>query len=184
MAARRRAIVLKVTLLEVDPPVWRRFAVAATVTLPRLHGILQEVMGWQDCHLHQFFFGDECYGPTDPDWPSDMVEERGKRLSTLLARSGDGFTYEYDFGDGWRHRVEAVGDVDAATLDQLPVCLDGARACPPEDCGGTWGYEEFLDAIGDPAHEEHEGLLEWVGGGFDAEAFDRAAVNDLLRRAR
>lgn len=180
--ARRRALILKVSLLDVKPTVWRRFAVPASVTLPRLHTVLQDVMGWFECHLHQFFFGEECYGPTDPDWPSDMVEEKGRRLSRLLEKSGGKFIYEYDFGDGWRHVVKLVEEVDAATLDQLPTCLAGARACPPEDCGGPWGYAEFLAAIGDPRHAEHKSYLEWIGGEFDPEAFDPEQANAQLKR--
>lgn len=184
MAARLRAKILKVTLIDVEPAVWRRFAVPAAVTLPWLHTVLQDVMGWLDCHLHQFFFGEECYGPTDPDWPSDMIDEDGKRLSTLLKKCRGTFVYEYDFGDGWRHKIELVDDVDATTLDQLPICLDGARACPPEDCGGPWGYEEFLAAVRDSEHEEHESYLEWAGGEFDPERFDLDEVNALLKRER
>ena len=184
MPAKQRALPLKVTLLEVEPVVWRRFAVPSTVTLPRLHGVLQAVMGWSNCHLHQFRFGDACYGPTDPDWPSEMIEERGQRLGKLLHEAGGSFLYEYDFGDGWTHGVELAEDVDVAALAGLPTCIDGANACPPEDCGGSWGYEEFLAAIGDPKHEDHESLMEWIGGEFDPGAFDLEEVNAALRQLR
>ncbi len=136
-----RAIFLKVTLLEIQPAIWRRFAVPAWITLPGLHRVLQAAMGWEDYHLHSFSFGDVTYGPTDPDWPSAMIEERGKRLRKLLDESGGEFTYEYDFGDGWTHRVEVADPFE--TKSRLPVCFDGARACPPEDCGGPVGIREL-----------------------------------------
>ena len=130
--------------------------------------------------------GDTRYGEPDPEYDEgDVRDQRSVRLFEVAPRVNDSFVYEYDFGDGWEHlvlvekiltREEGAGD--------LPVCLAGVRACPPEDCGGVPGYESFLQAIGDPTHEEHGAMLAWVGGKFDPEAFDLRKVNRHLRRLK
>lgn len=173
----RRSIGLKVTLLDVEPPIWRTFVVPSSASLPALHRVLQIVMGWESCHLHCFRIGEKIYGEPDP-WRDDVIPEEGRRLHHFLPSHRE-IEYEYDFGDGWRHRVEVLQDFAPPGGREL-VCLDGARACPPEDCGGAWGYADFLDAIRDPKHERHAELQEWVGGSFDPEAFDRDAVNREL----
>ncbi len=177
---------LKISLLEIEPEIWRRLLVPRGVRLGRLHEIFQVAMGWTNSHLHAFRVGDTRYGEADPEFgEGDVQDERSVQLSDVAARVNDSFVYEYDFGDGWEHLVlvekilrpeEGVG--------HLPVCLAGARACPPEDCGGIPGYESFLQAIGDPTHEEHGAMLEWVGGKFDPEAFDLGKVNRQLRRLK
>ncbi len=177
---------LKITLLYVDPPIWRRILVPASFALPRLHRVFQEVMGWQDSHLHAFDIKDKCYvmsGIDDwGDFPDDIIED-GIRIANLLD-VGDTFLYRYDYGDGWEHLVvlEAISSVDSALLHA--VCLGGERACPPEDVGGTPGYQYFLEAIGDVSHEEHEDYLVWAGGSFDPEAFNLALANVGLQRVR
>jgi hypothetical protein len=90
-------------------------------------------------------------------------------------------SYTYDFGDNWEHTIQIEKVVDAEPGIRYPRCIDGKRACPPEDCGGAWGYGDFLKAIQDPKHSEHEEMTEWIGGEFDPEEFDLAAVNNGLR---
>jgi hypothetical protein len=145
-------------------------------------------MGWTNSHLHHFRVGERLYG--DPDLMRENFEAMGyedstrTKLSDILPRSGRRFRfgYDYDFGDGWRHEVLFEGCVQAERGKRYPVCVEGARACPPEDVGGTWGYEEFLEAVTDPEHEDHDGLLEWAGGSFDPELFDPAAATREMRR--
>jgi hypothetical protein len=173
---------IKVTLKGSKPPIWRRMQVTSETTLAQLHRILQRVMGWESYHLYQFVVGGMEYG--DPSMLEEMEGEDARRvtLATLVRGEQDTFLYEYDFGDGWDHelRIEKVLPFEAGK--RYPVCLTGKRACPPEDCGGIWGYAGFLDAIQDPQHPEHEEMLAWVGGEFDPEAFDRDKVNKELQR--
>jgi hypothetical protein len=172
---------LKVTLRYSKPPIWRRILERGDTTLARLHDILQVAMGWTDSHLHQFVVGTTSYGPVDPYNELDVENERSVRLSEVAPQAKARFTYEYDFGDGWLHQivVERVRPAEEGT--RYPVCVAGKRACPPEDCGGIWGYESFLESIRDPTHPEHADMLAWAGGSFDPEAFDLEDVNRQLR---
>jgi hypothetical protein len=174
---------LKITLRFIRPPVWRRVQVASDITLAKLHRIIQATMGWYDCHLHQFIVGETYYGVPDPDDRS-VKDEKKVRLNQVLSKPGRKIVYEYDFGDGWEHAIvlEKVLSIDSKARG--PLCLDGARACPPEDSGGTGGYENFLAAIRDPDHEEHEQMLEWIGGEFDPEEFHLDLVNRELKTIR
>jgi hypothetical protein len=173
---------LKVTLCDIEPPIWRRFQIAGDTNLAQLHRILQITMGWEDYHLHQFDVGGVQYGVPESDvFGSGLKNEQTVAL-TEIALEGDTFHYEYDFGDAWEHEilVEAVPSRDEGL--QYPRCEGGERACPPEDCGGSWGYENLLVALADTEHEDHEDLTEWIGGSFDAEAFDVDAINRSLQK--
>ncbi|MBM5810409.1 MAG: plasmid pRiA4b ORF-3 family protein [Gammaproteobacteria bacterium] len=163
---------LKVSLRGIRPPIWRRFQVPADMTLRKLHDCLQEVMGWTDSHLHQFEAGGVIYGTPDADFGVATINETRARLEQVLRRPKDRLTYEYDFGDGWEHDVVLEGILPPAPAARYPIVEDGKRACPPEDCGGPYGYLCFLEIIADPRHPEHEEMLEWAGGQFDPEAFE------------
>jgi Plasmid pRiA4b ORF-3-like protein len=175
---------LKVTLKGIKPPIWRRLLVEPDTKLNRLHDIIQETMGWYDSHLHQFAVGRTLYGVPDPDFDFGPEVENEKRvaLRQVAPTAKSKLTYEYDFGDGWEHEilVEKVLPADPAT--PYPVCVAGARACPPEDCGGVWGYADLLETIKNPDDPEHQEMLEWLGGEFDPEAFDLDATNRKLKR--
>ena len=174
---------LHIELLGVQPTIWRRVLVPSSIKLHRLHGVLQWTMGWAGGHLHEFIIGHDHYGEPDPafdDIPRVQREDRFTLAAALGARKW--FTYLYDFGDGWEHRVTVEKILAPDPALKLPWCLDGANACPPEDVGGPPGYEDFLAAIRDPAHEEHDAMLEWCGGAFDPTAFDLDAVNQALDR--
>lgn len=180
------ALQLKITLLDVDPPIWRRVLVPSAITLPRLHRVFQEAMGWWDSHLHAFEIKDKHYVTFHieefGDVTDELIEDRVKLAG--LVRVGDTFLYEYDFGDDWQHlvEVEAIESVEVALGHA--TCLDGARACPPEDVGSTPGYENFLEALADPTHEEHDEYVEWLGGSFDPEHFNLVEVNARLAHVR
>lgn len=172
---------MKVLLRYIKPPIWRRLLVRSDSTLAELHEVIQVAMGWENYHLHQFIVGDTCYGEPSLLDELDMKDESRVRLDEIITGEGFNLGYEYDFGDSWEHAI-LVEKVRPFDLDQAyPVCLKGARACPPEDVGGVWGYEAFRAAIQDPAHPEHEMYLEWVGEEFDPEAFDVDEVNDALQ---
>jgi len=170
---------LKITLRDVRPPIWRRVQVG-DCTLARLHDLIQTCMGWDGGHLHAFDIGGEQYGEPDPDDMMEVQNEARLKLSQVVAQGYKKFTYTYDFGDNWEHILQVEKTLPAEAGVSYPRCVAGKRACPPEDCGGPWGYAEFLEAIGDPKHERHEDLREWIDGEFDPEAFDIAAVNAEL----
>lgn len=178
--------VLHVALEGIQPLIWRRIWVDGGFTLHALHHILQAAMGWTDAHLHDFRIGERQYCLPDPEgmWRVPPVDERTVRLDQLL-KKGTVFTYQYDFGDSWDHRilVENVRTVEHA--QGAGYLEDGENACPPEDSGGIPGYQEFLDDLrASPKSEEVQEFLRWAGDDFDPTLFDRFAANaSLLRMA-
>lgn len=160
---------LRVTLRDVVPAVVRVIDVPHSNTLPELHTLLQVAVGWTDSHLHQFVAGETTYGVPDEDW-EDQRDEAGASLRDLPSE----FTYRYDFGDGWEHDVEVLGPGG----DQ-PGCSYGEGACPPEDCGGPYGYAQLLETLADPAHDEHAEMRRWAGELAD---FEQPATDVLLRQ--
>jgi hypothetical protein len=171
----------KVTLLGVKPPVWRRVQVPDG-TLDDLHSVIQVAMGWHNSHMHQFIIDGDYYGAVTVG-ELDVEDEEAVRLSRLLAgKKTYRFGYEYDFGDSWEHEVVFEKAVEREPKVKYPYCVDGARACPPEDCGGVWGYADFLEAMADPKHPSHRDMKEWYGVKFDPEKFSAEAVNRELRR--
>jgi hypothetical protein len=162
LARADRTYEIKVQLRDVtDPPVWRRLHVSADVGLDRLHEVIQDAMGWQDGHLHAFSAGSTRYGV--PAAELDVRDERAAQLSELLTGVGDKVGYLYDFGDGWDHDItlEKILPVGLPVVDA--VCTAGVGACPPEDCGGPWGYRELKATLADPAADGHGTMLEWLG---------------------
>lgn len=177
---------IRVSLCEIEPAIWRTFAVRGSTTLDVLHGVVQAVMGWTDSHLHEFVIeGKHLLAAAALEVGDfedlDAEKEEGVVLAEVVPRQGMHFEYEYDFGDGWHHSLEVEEIGPPETGVEYPVCLAGARACPPEDCGGPWGYPELLEVLANPSHEEFESTLEWVGDAFDPERFDLEEVNGLLR---
>ena len=175
---------IKITLDESKPLIWRQIRVPGATSLYKLHNILQLVMGWEDGHLHEFIIGGKKYSHPDAEL-EDSLDGRKVTLTQLGLSENSIFTYIYDFGDSWGHSllVEKISPSEN-TITSNPACLAGQKACPPEDCGGIWGYEEFIVAIKDPKHERHEELLDWVGGVFDPESFDLNAINKALRKLK
>lgn len=171
---------IKVTLIGSKPPIWRRLIVKDNIRLNQLHSVLQVAMGWSNYHIHQFRVGSSYIGIPHPDFDYDVTDERKVWLQDIISNLKDYFVYEYDFGDGWEHKVvlEKILPLD---FSESPVIIKGKMACPPEDCGGIWGYSDFLEAIRNPKHEEHESMLEWVGGEFDPEGFDMDVIKKRLR---
>ena len=161
---------LDVRLREIEPPIWRTVEVPGAWSLENVHFALQVAMGWTNSHLHHFKIGSQVYGMAGVDGTGDLEfeDERQYRLQDLV-QSGGSFVYEYDFGDGWEHDV-TVNKVTAVSRLPRPRCVAGARACPPEDCGGSGGYENLLEALADPRHKEHESLMTWSGD-FKPERF-------------
>jgi len=183
VAPREDAIyILRITLEAVEPQVWRRVQVPGSITLERLHTVIQKTMGWRDAHLHEFEVGGRRYGQPEPDEPHYKVEPEWKlTLRAAAPTEGARFRYVYDLGEGWGHELLVEAIQASAAPFNYPVCLAGERACPPEDCGGAPGYANLLDVLRDRTHPEHRDMLAWAGRGFDPERFDLAAVNRKLR---
>ena len=179
---------LKVTLTDTRPPIWRRIQVPGSITLYKLHQLIQIIMPWQSYHLYEFQVGEQLYGDPDPV-EDDFYERHVKsarriKLSQVLPEPDAKLTYVYDFGDNWEHSVVVEKILSPEPGVHYPICLKGVRAAPPEDVGGVWGYEDFLAAVRDPSHEEHEHMLEWAGGEWDPNRFDLDRVNWSLQHLR
>lgn len=176
---------IKVDLLGAEPPIWRRLLVDAEVRLPRLHEILQVAMGWTNSHLHEFLVGEIRFGEPDAEFDTPPIDYAAIQLIQIAPRVGSAVRYLYDFGDHWEHVIVVEEALPRKSVtDALPICVDGERACPPEDVGGTHGYTEFLIALSNPYHPEHKQWRRWAGRSFDPAAFDLDRVNRRLARYR
>ncbi len=178
-----KAIQFKVALRYIRPPIWRRMVLPDNFTLGQLHDVIQVTMGWDNCHMHAFRFGEVQYTSQAASamGEMDMENEETVFLSRMITRPKQKFIYEYDFVDSWEHEVVVEKIVPTAPQTKYPVCLGGARACPPEDCGSFPGYMNILEALKAPKKTaEQKELLEWVGDGYDPERFDLEAVNRQL----
>ncbi len=172
---------LKISLEGSKPPIWRRLLVPSDIKLNLCHVAIQISMGWTDSHLHQFITQDrEFYGIKDDDFDLEVKDESKFRLSHILKTEKDNLIYEYDFGDSWVHKVTLEKILPFDINKKLPYCVTGKRACPPEDCGGIWGYADLLAILEDPKHEEYKEMLDWLGGEFDPVNLNRREINQLL----
>jgi hypothetical protein len=178
---------LKIELLGVAPTVWRRLEVSETIKLPKLHLVFQTALGWSNSHLHEFVIGGIRYANTDPDFTDELeqIDEKRVILSKALGQDARCFDYVYDFGDDWHH-VVIVEDKHPhpGVAPSLIHCSGGQNACPPEDVGGARGYAEFLRAIADDNHGEHDRYLEWIGGQFDPRRFALDGTNLALSKIK
>ena len=175
-------MVFKIELYDIQPKIWRRLELKSASSLSVLHRAIQASMGWSESHIHQFEMNGLFYGPDyawDPDFGPRLLSQN-KHLQTLFKRPGEYLRYDYDFGDGWSHLVKFERWCDSEKSEKHPLCIDGARACPPEDCGGPPGYYHLLEILGNPKNEEYASMLEWTGGGFDPEQFEVSAANRRL----
>jgi hypothetical protein len=170
---------IKLSLREIKPEIWRRIEVASTITLADLHQVIQAAMGWMDSHLHDFDLGDVRYGMVQDDFDDGMADETGVRLDTVC-QPGARFIYNYDFGDGWEHLVVIEKAVAIEPGTRYPRCTAGRNSCPPEDCGGPWGYADMLKTLAGKRNAERAELIEWLGGEFDPRDFDLAQANRMI----
>ncbi|HBG27610.1 MAG: hypothetical protein A2Y10_15770 [Planctomycetes bacterium GWF2_41_51] len=175
---------LEVWLNEIEPRIWRKFEVPSNIRLDKLNGVIQDVMGWTNSHLHSFNAGENEYSmpyPGDESYNEGMLDERKAKLTDIVGRSKDRFVYVYDFGDNWEHIVELVEIKEPQRGVKYPVCLAGERACPPEDCGGPWSYPEFLQTLRGRNKKERQELIDWLGYEFNPEEFDIDEINQMLK---
>ncbi len=177
---------LKITLKGLSPPIWRRVQVRGDTSLAELHDVVQAAMGWHHAHLHEFTVAGTAYGPANPYGagpdPFGMAEvhDEGVPLDRLDLQPRSTFRYQYDFGDDWQHAILVEKVLPPEEGVRYPRCLTGRRACPPEDCGGVWGYADLIEIMADPEHPEYAEMLEWLGAPLDPAAFDLDAVNRRL----
>lgn len=172
---------IKITLKHAKPPIWRRIELSAQTPLDVVSEIILAAMGWEGYHLHQFIVGATYYSMPDPEGIMDVKDEREYVLADILPKEKAKCIYEYDFGDGWEHEILLEKILEPEQGAKYPRCTAGKMACPPEDCGGVWGYAELLAILQDPEHDEHESYVEWLGlesgEDFDPKEFSVEEVN-------
>ncbi len=175
---------VKITLQDSRPPIWRKLLVHSNISLSGFHAVIQSSMGWQNSHLHQFEKDKAFYGIPDDEFTGGtgiaIKDESAYKLSNLLKKEKDWLDYEYDFGDGWRHKVilEKILPYDLSV--KIAKCVTGKMTCPPEDCGGIWRYQDLLEIIKDPSHPEYNETFDWLGEDFDPDYFNLEKVNEML----
>lgn len=177
--ADEQTVRLRINLEDIEPEIWRRVEVPLGMPLKGLHDVIQAAFGWEDCHLFEFRVGEKVYAIPDPEdvmWDRKVVNAKTTKLRTIVGRGVEAFTYIYDFGDNWRHRI-AVESVDKADPHGVyPCLLDGERRGPPEDVGGVPGYFEFLEAVTTPGDPDHQRLVTWYGGPYDPDQIDARMI--------
>ncbi len=176
---------IQIALRGSKPKIWRRILVPSDLLLPDFHEIIQTTMGWDNSHLHQFIQNRTFYTPRmkDEDYWGDMdgIDYSKIKISDLLKKEKDKIVYEYDFGDSWEHDIILEKVVNNGINKNTPICLTGRNNCPPEDCGGVWGYANMLEIIKHPDHEEYEDYIDWLGEEFDPKYFDKKEINEMLK---
>ncbi|MDH5763823.1 MAG: plasmid pRiA4b ORF-3 family protein [Nitrospinota bacterium] len=188
----QKIFLLKISLKEIEPKIWRRFIVPTTITLDRLHDVIQIIMGWKDYHLYEFLIDGKVYTENPAD--STQGAEVGKHiLGDLINRKGGKFQYLYDFGDYWEHEVILENrNYSNPDIEVNLTCLEGERSCPPEDVGGSYGYYDFCEGISDSNHPQHQEYLDWFSDldfydsqEFKCESFSAEKTNiELMKYLR
>lgn len=176
---------VQIALKNYKPKIWRRILVPSDLLLSDFHKVIQTTMGWENSHLHQFVKNNSYYSAKMDDedfFEMSNVDYEKLKISDLLKKEKDKIIYEYDFGDGWEHDIILEKKLQYDKNCTYPVCIKGKMSCPPEDCGGVWGYARLLEILNDPEHEEYEDYIDWLDDVNDPEFFDMDGVNELLQK--
>lgn len=171
---------LRISLLDTEPEIWRVVEVPLAISLAALHQVIQAAVGWEESHLYEFEAAGRRYGLPQPGWGDSLGAAKGAKLGVLAARGVQELLYTYDMGDSWEHLITIEAVEPAASGAVYPRLVAGARRGPPEDIGGIPGYENFLEAMADPDHEEHAELREWYGGPYDPDDIDEPQIRHRL----
>jgi Plasmid pRiA4b ORF-3-like protein len=176
---------LHIELVGIKPSIWRLVAVPDWITLKQLHRVIQTAFAWEDCHLYEFDIAGQRYADYDSDWDFDEPAAKADKAHLVHCLSGKKtFTYTYDFGDDWVHKVTIKKSVPLPEANFSPVCLGGARAAPPDDVGGIGGYENMLAILADPNDDEYGQMKEWLNDDYEPDVFDQSRVDRLLLKIR
>lgn len=176
---------LKISLMGIRPPIWRRILVEDSISFHKLHNIIQHVMGWDGYHLYEFKIAGLSITEPYEDYHDEITDPKSIFLNDVLDAEKKKFNYIYDFGDSWEHTIIVEKILEKETSEKYPGCIGGKRACPPEDCGGIYGYEELLEIQKDKNHQEYEErIIDWLGEDFDPEEFNVNAINENLSRLK
>jgi len=186
MTGKNEIYQFKVTLKDSSPTIWRRFQVVGNISLCKMHEIIQIVMGWTDSHLHQFIDKGIFYGNSEDDdfRGTEILDEKKFKINQILTEQKQKIVYEYDFGDSWEHELVLEKIISKDKKINTPICIEGERACPPEDCGGIGGYEDLLETLKKPDDPEYENLIEWLDEDFDPNIFNLNEINRKLKRIK
>jgi len=177
----RNILQIKIALAGAKPAIYRTILIEDDRTFYDFHHIIQIVMGWENYHLFQFFAGKDVISDPTLLEDDDILNSKEIRLKQLFLEVGDKMKYEYDFGDGWIHNIRLEKILPFNLTETYPTCIKGKRRCPPEDCGGIWGYEDLIEIMADKKHPEYKETKSWLGGVFDPEEFDIQYINEELR---
>jgi len=188
MTRQNNLLQLKIFLQASKPPIWREIIVPANYTFFDLHVAIQAAFSWGDCHLHQFFTSSPYKSGRHFKiiaWPMEdagtEIDERKARLSEYFTDMSNAMYYEYDFGDGWMHKIELKKILVNDKKLKYPQIIGGARACPPDDCGGLWGYYHLIETVKNPKHKGHKDMMDWLGikspDELDPEYFNKDEIN-------
>lgn len=173
-------IQLKITLNDSNPPIWRRVLVEKSSTFLKLHHIIQDTMGWTNTHLHEFDINGKSISERSEMSEDDDIDASTVTLESLIKKPKEKFIYSYDFGDDWEHQILVEKFLPRDAKIKYPTCIDGELNCPPEDCGGVWGFENILEIIKNKKHPEYEDTLDWIGEDYDPAYFDKKEINAAL----
>lgn len=175
----------KVTLENISPAIWRQILVPESYSFWDLHTAIQDAMGWLDCHLHNFETTNPVTGakeligiPPDETFEDGINELPGWNLyiKDYFSKNNPSMVYTYDYGDGWEHQIEFEGILFKKPDVKYPICIAGERSCPPENCGGPYGYDSLLKILKNRKHPEYKSMKEWIGKDFKSEEFDPKKV--------
>lgn len=175
----KKVVQLKIALKHTKPLIWRRVLVKNSISFFELHHTIQLAMGWENYHLYEFRVNNYRIGEPEEDFGdnSKVIDAKKITLEEALSSEIETFSYEYDFGDSWRHEITVEKIIPLDNKIDYPICLDGKMNCPPEDCGGVPGYYHLLEILADKNNPERNEMIEWLGEVYNPTYFNLEQIN-------